>query len=59
MLNSCGSVYNAREMGPRYTERKVLYHAFFAQPVKTGNRVESYCKTIFQVVALCQNECLT
>lgn len=46
-------------MGPHYTERKVFYHALFAQSVKTGNRVESYCKTVFQVVALCQNECLT
>ena len=46
-------------MDSRYTERKVLFHALFAQPVKTGNRVESYCKTVFQVVALCQNECLT
>ena len=46
-------------MGPHYTERKVFYHALFAQSVKTGNRVESYCKTVFQEVALCQNECLT
>lgn len=46
-------------MDSRYTERKVLFHALFAQPVKTGNRVKSYCKTVFQVVALCQNECLT